>query len=43
MICPIFLKSRSSSRSVRKKFIVYCDDLAFNAEDENYRSLKKCT
>ncbi|UTB62049.1 ATP-binding protein [Acinetobacter baumannii] len=24
----------------RKKFIVYCDDLAFNAEDENYRSLK---
>ena len=24
----------------REKFIVYCDDLAFNAEDENYRSLK---
>jgi len=23
-----------------EKFIVYCDDLAFNAEDENYRSLK---
>ena len=22
------------------KIIVYCDDLAFNAEDENYRSLK---
>lgn len=24
----------------KEKFIVYCDDLAFNAEDENYRSLK---
>ncbi|ENR4568600.1 ATP-binding protein [Acinetobacter baumannii] len=23
-----------------EKYIVYCDDLAFNAEDENYRSLK---
>lgn len=23
-----------------ERFIVYCDDLAFNAEDENYRSLK---
>ncbi|WP_410211106.1 ATP-binding protein [Aquirhabdus sp.] len=23
-----------------EKFIVYCDDLAFNAEDENYRALK---
>ena len=23
-----------------EKFIVYCDDLAFNSEDENYRSLK---
>ena len=23
-----------------EKFIVYCDDLAFNAEDENYRTLK---
>ena len=23
-----------------EKFIIYCDDLAFNAEDENYRSLK---
>lgn len=23
-----------------EKFIVYCDDMAFNAEDENYRSLK---
>ncbi|MBP8063761.1 MAG: ATP-binding protein [Acinetobacter sp.] len=23
-----------------EKFIVYCDDLAFNAKDENYRSLK---
>lgn len=23
-----------------EKFIVYCDDLAFNAEDEHYRSLK---
>ena len=23
-----------------EKFIVYCDDLVFNAEDENYRSLK---
>lgn len=23
-----------------EKFVVYCDDLAFNAEDENYRSLK---
>lgn len=23
-----------------EKFIVYCDDLAFNTEDENYRSLK---
>lgn len=23
-----------------EKFIVYCDDLAFSAEDENYRSLK---
>lgn len=23
-----------------EKFIVYCDDLAFNVEDENYRSLK---
>ena len=23
-----------------EKFIVYCDDLAFNAEDEKYRSLK---
>lgn len=23
-----------------EKFIVYCDDLAFNAEDEQYRSLK---
>ncbi len=24
----------------REKYIVYCDDMAFNAEDENYRSLK---
>lgn len=24
----------------KEKFIIYCDDLAFNAEDENYRSLK---
>lgn len=23
-----------------EKYIVYCDDMAFNAEDENYRSLK---
>ncbi|MBF7687597.1 ATP-binding protein [Acinetobacter rathckeae] len=23
-----------------EKYIIYCDDLAFNAEDENYRSLK---
>ncbi len=23
-----------------ERFIVYCDDLAFNAEDENYRALK---
>ncbi len=23
-----------------EKFIIYCDDLAFNAEDENYRALK---
>lgn len=23
-----------------EKFIIYCDDLAFNAEDEHYRSLK---
>ena len=27
-------------KSRPEKFIVYCDDLAFNAEDENYRSLK---
>ncbi|MFB2539457.1 ATP-binding protein [Acinetobacter sp. c3-l95] len=23
-----------------EKYIIYCDDMAFNAEDENYRSLK---
>lgn len=31
---------RSLLRGRSEKFIIYCDDLAFNAEDENYRALK---
>ncbi|MBC7751379.1 MAG: ATP-binding protein [Candidatus Saccharibacteria bacterium] len=32
------IRALISDRS--EKFIVYCDDLAFNGEDENYRALK---
>lgn len=30
----------SQSQSNTNRYIVYCDDLAFNAQDENYRTLK---
>lgn len=33
-------KIQSLIANCPERFIVYCDDLAFNAEDENYRSLK---
>ena len=31
---------REQIKDREEKYIVYCDDMAFNAEDENYRSLK---
>ncbi|KAA8734965.1 ATP-binding protein [Acinetobacter qingfengensis] len=31
---------REQIKNRPEKYIVYCDDMAFNAEDENYRSLK---
>lgn len=31
---------RQHIKDRQEKYIVYCDDMAFNAEDENYRSLK---
>lgn len=31
---------REQIKDRHEKYIVYCDDMAFNAEDENYRSLK---
>ena len=31
---------REQIKDRSEKYIVYCDDMAFNAEDENYRSLK---
>lgn len=31
---------REQIKDRAEKYIVYCDDMAFNAEDENYRSLK---
>ena len=33
-------KIRTLLKERTEKYIIYCDDLAFNAEDENYRSLK---
>lgn len=33
-------KIKQTIQDRTEKFIIYCDDLAFNAEDENYRSLK---
>ena len=40
MICQTCQKFKKIIKDRPEKFIVYCDDLAFNAEDENYRSLK---
>ena len=39
-IYQIYQKFKNWIAERPEKFIVYCDDLAFNAEDEHYRSLK---